>query len=114
MFLVGVGRQAHVFIAAGGVAFPHFLTVGQVVGRYSAARCEFIAAEADDDFVIRDKRCPREGLAMIRVSVLDDPDFLAGDTIEGDDVTVQGAEHEFPVRVRQTTIHGIATGTRHR
>src|SRR5882757_10567146 len=110
MLLVGILGHANIGIAAGGMTLPHLLAVGEVIGGDAAASRKFIAAEADDDLVIRDDRGRRDGLAFVRKGVLDDPELLAGNGIERDDVAVQGAEHELAARIRQAAIHRIATG----
>ena len=64
MMLIGLRRQAHVFVAAGGMALPDHLAVGEVVGGDSAASRELVAAEPDDDFVIGDDRGRSDGFAV--------------------------------------------------
>ena len=90
--LVGVGGQAHVLVGTRRVALPNLRAVLKVVGGHAAAGGELVAAEADDHLVVGDQRSRRDGLALLGLGVLDDPDFLTGLAIERDDEAVEGAD----------------------
>ena len=60
------------------MAVPHLLAGLEVVGREAAAGGELVAAEAGDHQVLGDQGRTGDGLALLRLGVLDDPDLFAG------------------------------------
>ena len=111
---IGLRRQPHILIAAGGEEMPRHLAVGEVVGRDRAARRELIATESDEHLVGDDDRRRRDGFTVLGIGALHHPVLLAGCGIEGNHVAVERAEHELAVCVRQSSIDSVATGARHR
>ena len=49
---------------------------------------------------------------MLGISVLDHPEFFAGERIERNDKTVEGMSDDLPLGVVQTAIDGVAASAR--
>src|SRR5207302_5142505 len=112
VLLVALLREAHVRVAAGVVALPDLLAVGQVVGREAPAGCELVTAEADEHLALGDERRRRDRLALVGMRVLDGPDFLAGRGVERDDEAIQRAKHQLAVGKGRPAVDGVAAGAR--
>ncbi len=111
--LVGVGGQADISIGTRAVANPNLLAVGQVEGRDTTASGELVTAEAYDHLVVGNQRSRRDGLALVRIGILHDPNFFAGLAVKSDDETVEGPVHELAVGIGTATIDGVAASARH-
>src|SRR6185312_9226766 len=109
---VGVGRQAHVLVGTRALANPSLRAVLQIEGSDTAASGELVTTEADDHLVIGDQWSGGDGLALLRVGVFDDPDFLAGLAVEGNHEAVEGAIHELAVGIGTTAVDGVAASAR--
>src|SRR4029077_10447046 len=109
----GVGGQAHVRIGTRALALPNLRAVCKAVSSHATASSKLVTAEAFDHLVVRDQRSGGDGLALLRESVLDNPDFLSGLAVEGNQEAVEGAVDELAVSIRTATVDGVAASARH-
>ena len=111
--LVGIGGQAHVRIGTRALALPNLRTIRKAVGRNATASSKLVTAEADDHLVVGDQWSGGDGLALLRPSMLHDPDFLTGLAVESNDEAVEGAVHELAFGIGAAAVDGVAASARH-
>src|SRR5690606_33212563 len=78
----------------------------------TAARGKLVTAKAGDHEVLGDHGRARVRLAMLRISMLDGPQLLAGLGIERDDKTVKRVEDHLALGIVEAAVDGIAAGAR--
>ena len=111
--LVGLGCQADVLIRTRAVANPSLGTILQIEGGNATASSELIATEAHDHLILGDQRSGGDGLALLRVSILDDPSFLTGLAVKSNHETIESAINEFAIGIGAATVDGVAASARH-